>query len=426
MDKLLSLLTLQRQAQEAATRNQLMHIISNESRKLVPYRQCVVWSKESWGGITLDKISGNATLDANSQYALDLKKTIAAQKFSTREIVEIKKTESLPALTLAPIITAQDGLLGGLCLETETPLTEVEKELLKELALSYAPSMALFAVRGSGGLWRSLSSLAVERKYILLLLCVLALFPTRLTITAPVEIVPEDAEIITAPFNGIVKSVEVTAGEGVTSGDTLVVMDNTSLKADAELAGQDLKIFESQLSKAHREALSAPDKRSDLGILEAERKEKEIKLHYANEMQGKSAITAKRDGVAIYTDKTALEGQPVQAGDVLMRIADPEKYELLIRIPVGALVPFDRNAPVSFFLGVNPTRSYDANISSIGYEASPDEDGLLTYKVRAKMTEDKKLRIGWQGTAHIKGGWTILAYAVLRRPILSLRQMTGI
>jgi len=311
-----------------------------------------------------------------------------------------------------------------MCLETENPLSAEEKEILKELAFSYAPIFALHAVRGGNGLLRHLFTVAKRKKFILIGVSVLALFPTRLTITAPFEIVPKEAEIVTIPFNGTLSKIEVDPGQNVKAGDVLARMDATTLKAEAEMAGEDLKISSSELSKARREALMMPDKKSDLGTLEAQISEKQIKYRYASEMEEKGTITAKRDGTVIFPDKSDLEGKPVQTGDVVMKVADPDDYEALIRIPVAALIPFDEGASLSFYLNVRPTTGYDGEVTSIGYEATPDPDGMLTYKVRATL-KDEELRIGWQGTAKIKGSWTIMAYALLRRPILSLRQITG-
>jgi hypothetical protein len=100
--------------------------------------------------------------------------------------------------------------------------------------------------------------------------------------------------------------------------------------------------------------------------------------------------------------------------------------DVLIRVPVDSLVKIDQNAPVKFFLNVSPLVGLRADIRSIGYQASPDPDGLLTYKIRATPATKKALRIGWKGTAKIKGDWTLLSYALLRRPVMALRRLTGL
>lgn len=71
MDKLLTLLTLERQAQDCRTPEELFHVIVNDSRKLVLYNRMIVWTEGVWGA-SLERVSGSETLDAESQYGADL------------------------------------------------------------------------------------------------------------------------------------------------------------------------------------------------------------------------------------------------------------------------------------------------------------------------------------------------------------------
>ena len=117
----------------------------------------------------------------------------------------------------------------------------------------------------------------------------------------------------------------------------------------------------------------------------------------------------------------------MKTGEKLMLIANPNDTELLIRIPIDSLLPISEKSKTSFYLNVTPLSSYCATIKSIGYQASPDPDGLLTYKMRADIKQkDKDLRIGWKGTAKIKSNWSILGYAVLRKPLIALRNLLGL
>lgn len=115
----------------------------------------------------------------------------------------------------------------------------------------------------------------------------------------------------------------------------------------------------------------------------------------------------------------------MSAGTKIMTVADPSTVDVLMRVPVEALIKINHSAPVKFFLNVSPLSGLRAEIRSIGYQASPDSDGLLTYKIRATPTTKEDLRIGWKGTAKIRGDWTMLSYALLRRPVMALRRLTG-
>ncbi len=165
----------------------------------------------------------------------------------------------------------------------------------------------------------------------------------------------------------------------------------------------------------------------NLTELQEEIESKKINYDYAKELKGRSEIHAARAGVAVFSEANALRGKPVHTGEKIMTIANPSDYELLVRVPVDAMIPVQRDAKVRFFLNISPLSGYNADIRSIGYQASADSDGLLTYKIMANLPDEKKdLRIGWKGTAKIKGEWTTLSYAILRRPVISLRNLLGI
>ena len=246
------------------------------------------------------------------------------------------------------------------------------------------------------------------------------------TITAPAEIVAKNANYVTVPYEGMVEKILVDPGSVVEKGQVLALMENSTLSAQATMAEQALAVAESSLSRLRREALSNPDKKNDLNLLESEIEEKKIEYAYAKQRQDESKIKAPKAGTAVFSDARKLEGKPARMGEVLMMVADPLESELLIRVPVESLTSVEKSAQVRFYLNVSPFSGREAVLTSSGYQASPDPDGLLTYKFRAEIKDRDGLRIGWQGTAKIKGEWTILSYALLRRPLIAFRHLTGI
>ena len=180
------------------------------------------------------------------------------------------------------------------------------------------------------------------------------------------------------------------------------------------------------LSRVRREALSIPEKKSELNRLQAEIKTKKIEHEYARTLLQESEIISPQNGVAVFSDVNMLEGKPVNTGAELMLIASPVGKELLIRIPVDAMLDLDSDAALSFSPNVSPLKNFGGKVVSIGYQSSADPDGLLTYKVRATLDGDSDLRIGWKGAAKIYDDWNILGYAILRRPIIAIRNILGV
>ncbi len=426
MDKLFTLLEIQHQAQAAQSRDALLHIIVNETRKIVPYDQAVFWSVE---GLTLklEKISGNAILDPQSIYAADLKKLLKREMTGSSSVTLLSPGEHKSNGAILMFRTGEEGLLGGLWLEHSAPYNGAEKRILEEISFTFAQTLALWNLRRSSSFFPSFKN-TKRAKYVALAAIVIAsFFPVRQSITAPAEIVAREAEIVTVPFDGVIETVHVRPGDVVKAGDLLAAMEQQSLQAQMDMAGQEIAVVQSALSRVQRESLSAPDKKMNLTELQEEIETKKIAYDYAKDLKGRSEIHATHDGIAVFADANALRGKPVRTGDKIMMVANPADYEVLVRVPVDSMVPVKSDAPVKFFLNVAPLGGHKAEIRSIGYQATPDADGLLTYKILATLQQnDKDLRIGWKGTAKIKGGWTTLSYAILRRPFIALRNMTGI
>jgi hypothetical protein len=252
------------------------------------------------------------------------------------------------------------------------------------------------------------------------------LFPVRLGVTAPAEIIAEESQIVTVPFDGVIRDINVYPGDDIKAGQVLFTMDGTVLEGSRKLAEQELAVASEALSRLQRESLFNPEKKTQLNALQEEINAKKISAEYAHLLHEKSEIKADRDGVAVFSDATTLRGKPVRTGDKIMSIADPSRYELQIRIPVDSMLSLEKKNDIRFFLNTSPLRQYRANIRSIGYQASIDPDGIMTYKVLADIPDfTGEMRIGWKGSARIETSWTILSYAILRRPLIALRNIFG-
>lgn len=442
MDKLLVLFDLQKQAQKAATVNDYAFFIVNHTQKIISYKQAVFWRLES-GHIRLESVSGNAVLDQNGLYALEVKKhlqetlkSVSDEQYThtisaSNATPEAQKTWGdlfAPSVTVALLKTQKEGCIGGLWLERDKPLTQAENDLFKEMLESYAYSLAALLKTGKKLSVLSFFSQKKTRLYGLIAVTIAFFFPAQLSITAPAEIVAKSPKIVSIPYDGVIEDILVKPGETVETGQVVALMDQTTIKAQADQARQVLQTAQVTLSKAGLESLRDADKKADLQVLKSEIAEKRIELNYAQEQLGRTQIKAPTSGVAIFADANSLEGKPMHTGEKIMMVANPKESELLIKVPIDTLLPMTKDSHTSFYLNVAPLKGHSADIISIGYQASPDTDGLLTYKIRANIKDanEEDLRIGWKGTAKIKSSWSILGYAVLRKPLIALRNLTGL
>ncbi len=418
MEKLFTLLELQRLAQEAGSRDHLIHLILNETIKIIPYDRSFFWD-----GTNIKKISGTDIFDANSAYAQNINQKIKA--ISSQSSIKKRVSSESDSGAYLFLGTEEEGIIGGVFFERQKKFDEAEVRILEELSITYSRLFALWRYRERSGIHGLFSSLKTKQKYIWLSCAVLCFFPVRMTITAPLEIVPRDADILTIPYDGLMDDVLVDPGDEVKQGDVVAVMEHTSLESQSEMTSQEMQMVEETISRLQRESLASPDKKVQLVEFQQELEAKKIANTYAQTLKDRAQIKAGRDGVAIFAESTSMKGKPLRAGDKVMMIADPKNYDLLVRVPVESMVPVDEDAKVTFFLNTSPFLSHRASIKSIGYQSSVDPGGLMTYKILARSDKDN-FRIGAKGTAKIYGGWSILSYAILRRPLLTLRNLIGV
>lgn len=431
MDKIIALLDLQKQIRNVENVSDLGFLAANKTHDLIAYKQAVFWMCDG-GTVTLKKMSGMGNLDGNGPYALWLKSIISNHlKYNKEPFVYIEKKDDGEWVSEHNYVLNfrhKDGdVLGGLWIETTTPIIDNQKELLIEISENYAHALSYIHHRNRTQ-WLSGWTQMNKVKKIILCLCLIAFFfPVRLSVTAPAEIIADDATVVTMPYEGVLESVYVSPSDKIEDNQLIATIDKTVIQTEFDKANQALKSARAELSRAGIASLSADEKKQDLQGLRAEIAAKKIDMDFAAERLKNTDITAPQSGVAIFSDKTALEGRALQTGEKIMTIADPNNIQLLIRVPTQSMVSVQDGQDISFYLNTAPLSNNHAVITSIGYEPSADPDGLMTYKIRAVMGENvTDVRIGWQGTAKIKTDWTVLGYAMMRRPLIALRNLSGI
>lgn len=430
-EKLLLLLSLQRQSRSQKTLADLAFMMVNETYRLVPYRQALFWNRENG----VETVSGLAEFEKNSPYLLWMSDFIArhvpqrevseaVQVLAAKDVAgEDKKNWQTWCSAHAVLIALYDRrghIAGALWIDREETFAALDKVLLDELGDAYGYGIqALAQTRGKrlGG-WKS--------KILALAVLVVLCWPVRLSVTAPAEVVARDSYVISIPFDGTLAEILIDPNTLVKQGEVLAKIDDTGLRSQVAEAEHRQNMAQAVLAKAERESITAPEKKQELAALRAEIALRKQELSYARELLAQSVMMAPRDGVAIFSDKNDLRGRPVRTGDKIMILAQPHDTELLIRVPVDAMLTIDEAEPVTFFLNTAPLEKHQAYLKTVSYQSSMDADGLLTYKIRAAFDEGDAARIGLTGTAKLYGGRGLLAYALFRRPLISLRSLLGV
>jgi hypothetical protein len=460
---LLTLITLLKGARHKTKKSELEFMIVNQTFNLVRYRHCVFWE---WNGesVSIATVSGLVQVDPDGPYGQWIKRVLAQQLqkkgFNTNQSPgrgdappqeEIGFTSVFPvgpkdcaaedweewsrwasAHALMFVMKDRHGqTIGGLWLDRDEPFNDLEMTVLEDLGDGYAHALHRFgdadALRKKS-FFKSFFSLSRSNtRRIALILLVIMMIPVRMSASAPAEIVARQPFMVSVPFDGIIGTVNVTPGQAVKKGDILVHMDSTVLKNKMEISTSEMETAEIALSKTERESLGDRQKLADIAVLKAQLAQRDAEKKYAEDMLARAEIRADRDGIVIFSDPNALRGKPVQTGEQIMLIADPQDTEVLIRIPVESMIEIDKSVPAKFYLNVMPMGFRKADYESIGYQATMDPDGLMTYKIRATFTGNgEKPRIGLTGTGKVYGDRTVLGFNILRRPLITLRRKFGI
>lgn len=438
---LTTLILLQAQARKIEREDELAFMMVNETYRLVPYSQCVFWEGS---GVKAKAVSGLADIGETSPYlswleglikrrlkaadgeaVISLSAAALEHEEDRKDWAEWCGVEGL----IIPFRTENGTVFAGLFLHRDTAFSEGEKQLMAQMGEAYAHALDRLKRAPDPLAVRIKRALEPTRRRMIIagVLAAIALFPVRISATVPAEVVAREPFVVSAPMMGVIKDIPIGANALVAEGDVLVQMEDTALNNEVELAIKALAVAQASYARASREAFRDPESKAAVAMLKADMESKTAELAYAREMAALSAIKAPRAGVAVFADKNALRGRPVQPGERIMLLADPADTEGLIRIPAERFLKLRPDIPAKLFLDIAPLKAYRLHIASSGFEPGMDADGLLTYKIRAEFEgEDEKPGVGLKGSAKVYGDRTILIYALLRRPLAALRRMAGV
>jgi hypothetical protein len=259
------------------------------------------------------------------------------------------------------------------------------------------------------------------------LIWIFLLFPVRLTVLVPGELVPANPAIIRVPIEGIVDEFYVSPNQKVLKGQPLFNLDLTTLLSRLQVAEQETQIATQEYRQSSLQGLTDPKSRGLLVPQEGKAAEKKMEADYVKELLNKAKIVAPRDGIVIFDDPSEWIGKPVQAGEKVMVVATSGDVEIEGWIPVGEAIEIPKDSSVTLYLNAMPFSPVTGYLRYEGHEPIQRPDGGYAYRVRASLSPgDKGPRVGLKGTAKVHGQFVPLSYWVLRRPLATLRQFLGI
>lgn len=434
-----TLLVLARRARHAVGLDELGFLAVNDTHALAPYRQAALWLAE--GGVR--SLSGVVQIEANASYVhwLDrvcrhLQERHGVCRVGIADLPDAEAKEWPEWLPACGLWLPFPG--GGCLLAREAPWGDDEMAAISEWIDIWHQSWMARQPRTTWS-WRQWKAQCREWlapqpdaawwrqrrvRWAAGILAVL-LFPVRLTVLAPGELVPANPAVIRAPLDGVVGTFFVKPNDAVKANQPLFSFDSAVLASRHEVAAQALATVEAEYRQAAQQALSDAKSKAQLTVIAGRIEEKHAEADYLGDQLQRAQVVAPIDGLALFDDPMEWLGKPVSTGERIMRVAAPGDVEIEAWLGLGDAIPLADGSRVNLYLSAAPLSSVSARIRYVAYQAVHRPDGSYAYRVRATLDNPTDHRIGLKGTAKLYGGWIPLTYWVLRRPWATVRQFLG-
>lgn len=437
----LHLLTLEAEIRRQPTRQELLFHLVNSVQDMVPYGQAMAWRRSRKGGrFQLKVVSGLPVADRHTPLAEALQAVLGehdqAGFLASQVAFELRPPASADpvrspladfplrhALWL-PLSDSTGRVDNGALLLRDTPFTPREQSLVQRLGETYAHALRLFDRHT-----RLLDRLPLKRRTLAIgaaLLLAAAFIPVRLSVMAPVEVIADRPYILTAPINGVIRSILVAPNTQVQADQPLVQFEDIQPRNEMVLAQQQLAVAQAKDSRTSAAAFNDTEAAHELAIAAAEHDLARVNYEYTLEVLQRTLIRTPSAGLAVYSDRRDWEGRSVMVGEEILQVADPARVAYRIDLSTGNAIELKPGNPISIYLESAPLGGLKATLGSVSYTPKTTGGNATSYTVMASPTGDARPRIGSRGTARVYGEYAPLAIQVLRRPIAAVRQYLGV
>ena len=249
---------------------------------------------------------------------------------------------------------------------------------------------------------------------------VVAIIPWPHRVGCDVVCEPAVRRYVSAPFDATLLSSNVKAGQRVTAGQVLAVLDGGDLRA--ELAAKQAELL--QAGQRQMAALASGDHSiAENERLEVEQLKQEIEL--LENRQEKLEIRSPIDGVVVTGDLERVAGAPLGVGDSLFEIASLEQLIAEVAVPESDITFVDDSMNVNIVLDAAPALAQKTKIQHV-HLRSEIRDNASVFVAEAPMSNpDGLFRPGMSGTASVHAGYQPLGWILFHRPYDALRQSIG-
>jgi hypothetical protein len=215
---------------------------------------------------------------------------------------------------------------------------------------------------------------------VFLALVLAALFLVRVTYRVEGNFIlrSDEAEYLTAPFDGYIDQVFVRAGDRVTNGEPLLTLNRSELLLDQASALADVARYQRQ-SEKDRAANSIADMRID----DAQAQQARAQLALIRYRLDNATIRAAFDGVVVEGDLRERIASPVKQGDALFKVARIDTLYAEAEIPERDVQEIIGRSSGEIAFVTQPKIKYPVTVQTVEPAAVTKKDGNV-FLVRLK------------------------------------------
>jgi len=436
---------LARRARQAESDRELGFILVNDTLALAPYRQAALWLADEgvWS------LSGVVQVDANVPHVQWLNAVCHHLQAQAGAPVRTFSASDLPADLAAEwhqwwpehalwLASSASDVHGTGILLRDAPWTDDELTSLQEWAEVWWHAFAALH-RPRVARWQSWKDTALasmawhsdtvwwrqRRVHVAGAVLAALLWPVRLTVLAPGELVPAHPLVVRAPLDGVIEAFHVLPNQQVQANQALFGFDEIVIQSRLDIARQALATAETDYRQTTQLALGDAKARPQLGVLAGKADERRAEVESLQEQLLRARVLAPQAGVVLMDDPSEWIGKPVATGERILRIATLDDVEVEAWVSLADAIHLEPGNAISLYLSASPLSPVSATLRYMAFDAVQRPDGSYAYRVRATLDGKTSHRVGLKGTAKLHGGWVPLSYWVLRRPWATVRAYLG-
>lgn len=231
-------------------------------------------------------------------------------------------------------------------------------------------------------------------------------------VTAHATVAPAEMRHITMPFDGVLQTATVVAGDAVGAGQILGTLDDGALRIEqAELEAQ------RQLAESEMTAALAEGRSVDAQLALARQKVSQARLASVNRRIDQCVLRSPYSGVVVTGDLSTRIGAVLPQGEELFAVAPLDAFTLEVAVPEHAATDIKPGMRGRFISEARPEDEHEIAVVRVAPSSEHQADRNVFVGKSVLAAPQAWLRPGMEGVARIDAGprpvWWIALHRVI-------------